>query len=150
MAHTFTDLLYHCVFSTKERRPFIDGDLLPELTRVIGGIIRDRKGSLLECNAMPNHIHLLAVFPATIAVADMLRDIKSDSSDWVRRRFGKTRAFAWQEGYGCFTVGIGSKNSVVRYIRNQQIHHQAATFEEEFIGMLKRAKKAYDLRFVFD
>jgi len=149
MAHTFTDLLYHCVFSTKERRPLIDNDLLPELTRVIGGIIRDRKGSLLECNAMPDHIHLLASFHPTIAISDMLRATKAGSTDWVYSRFGQSRAFAWQEGYSCFTVGIASKENVVAYIRGQQTHHRETTFEEEYIGMLQRAGVSYDPRFVF-
>ena len=149
MASTFTDLLYHCVFSTKERRPFLDHDLLPELTRVIGGIIRDRKGRLLECNGMPDHIHLLAVFHQTFTISDMLRDIKAGSSDWVRRRYGRTRAFAWQEGYSCFTVGIASKDPVADYIRNQQIRHQEKTFEEEYTWMLDQAGIPYDPRFVF-
>ena len=149
MSHTYTDLLYHCVFSTKERCQLIDHDLLPELTRVIGGIIRERKGRLLECNAMPDHIHLLALFHPTFTISEMLRDIKSDSSDWVHRRYDRTKTFAWQEGYGCFTVGIGNKDDVVGYIRKQQIHHREETFEEEFIKMLKRAEIPYDPRFVF-
>ena len=149
MAHTFTDLLYHCVFSTKERRPLIDYDLLPELTRVIGGIIHERKGRLLECNAMPDHIHLLILFHPTFTISDMLRAIKANSSDWVYSRFGHTKAFAWQEGYSCFTVGIANKNDVVGYIRRQQEHHQEKTFEEEFIWLLQRAGISYDPRFVF-
>ena len=150
MASTFTDLLYHCVFSTKERRQLLDHDLLPELTRVIGGIIRDRKGRLLECNGTPNHIHLLAVFHQTFTVSDMLRDIKATSSDWVRRKFGRTRVFAWQEGYSCFTVSGGNKNDVANYIRRQQIHHHEKTFEEELIEILQREGVSYDPRFIFD
>jgi len=108
------------------------------------------KGRLLECNAMPDHIHLLAAFPPALAVADMLRDIKSVSSDWVRRRFGKTKPFAWQEGYSGFTVSISNKENVIAYIRRQQIHHQETTFEEEYLGLLQRAGYSYDPRFVFD
>jgi len=149
MASTFTDLLYHCVFSTKERRQFLDHDLLPELTRVIGGIIRDRKGRLLECNGTPNHIHLLATFHQTTTISDMLRDIKAGSSDWMHRRFGRTRAFAWQEGYSCFTVSAGDKKDVTDYIRGQQAHHREKTFEEEYLWLLDCAGHTYDPRFVF-
>ena len=150
MAHTFTDLLYHCVFSTKERRHLIDHDLLPELARVIGGIIRDRGGSLLECNAMPDHIHLLTLFPPTITISDMLRVIKSGSSGWARTRYGRTRPFAWQEGYSCFTVGIATREKTTNYIRGQQVRHKKETFEEELIRMLERAGIKYDPRFVFE
>ena len=148
MAHTYTDLLYHCVFSTKERRPLIDSDLWPELTRVIGGIIRDRKGRLLECNGMPDHVHLLAAFHPTISVADMLQAIKAGSTNWVHSLPGQ-RAFSWQKNYSCFTVGIGNKNAVVNYIRRQQARHQKTTFEVEFIELLQRAGTPYNPQHVF-
>jgi REP element-mobilizing transposase RayT len=152
MAHTFTDLLYHVVFSTKERRPFIDGDLLPELTRMLGGIIRDRKGRLLECNGMPDHIHMLVVFHPTIAVSDMLKAIKAGATNWMHSRFGKTRAFCWQEGFSGFTVSYSSKDAVASYIRGQQTHHQKQTFEEEYVELLRREEiplESYDPRFIF-
>jgi len=150
MTQTFTDLLYHTVFSTKERRPLLDDEIFPELTHVIGGILHDRNGCLLECNAMPEHIHLLAVFPPTIEVAKMVSEIKSLSSGWVHRRFGNSKPFAWQNGYSCFTVGAGDKIRVITYIRGQQEHHRVKTFEDEYLEFLQRAGKTYDPRYVFD
>jgi len=152
MAHTFTDLLYHFVFSTKERRLFIDGDLQPELIRMLGGIIRDRKGRLLECNGMPDHIHLLMVVPSTIAVSDMLKAVKAGATNWVHSRVGKTRAFCWQEGFSGFTVSYCNKDAVASYIRGQQTHHQKQTFEEEYVELLRRegiSLESYDPRFIF-
>ena len=149
MAHTFTDLLYHCVFSTKERRLFIDGELFPELARVIGGIIRNHKGRLLECNGLPDHVHLLAVFPSTIAVAKMLQAIKAGSTNWVRSQPDWPRAFSWQQNYSCFTVGASNKDAVARYIRGQQMRHQKTTFEEELIKLLQRAGTSYNPKYVF-
>ena len=150
MGHTYTNLLYHVVFSTKERRPLINDDLAPRLIQFTGGIIRERKGKLLAMNGSPDHMHLLGMFVPKMAVSDMVRDIKSLTSAWVRDVFPNLKQFAWQEGYSAFTVGKSNLDSAMAYIGNQQAHHKKKTFDEELIELLERAGIEYDPRYLFD
>ena len=150
MAHTYTNHLYHGVYSTKERRPWLEPDMVSRLTEITGGIIRARKGNLLAFNAVPNHVHLLAMFPPTVSVSDMYRDIKALSSSWIKETFPHMRGFAWQNGYSSFTVGMATLESATQYIRNQQNHHHEKTFEEELIFLLEQCGIPYDPRYVFD
>lgn len=102
MARTYTKLIYHLVFSTKERVPSITGEIRDRLYEYIGGVIRGEKGSLLEIGGVADHVHLLARFGASISLSDMLQRIKGNSSHWLNQQPG--RGFAWQNGYGAFTV----------------------------------------------
>ena len=123
MAHTFANLLAHVIFSTKNREAWITPDLKAELLLYIGGILRNLRGKAIESNARPDHYHGLFSFPPTLAVADALRVIKTNSSAWVhetRRR----AAFGWQIGYGAFSVSHSSVADVVKYIRHQNEHHR--------------------------
>ena len=149
MAHTYTNLMFHVVFSTKERRNLLAAERMPELVKVMGGIIRDRDGKLLAMNGTPNHVHLLTIFHPKHALSDLLRDIKAISSDWMHERFG-ARDFAWQSGYSAFSVSRSQAALVEAYIARQPAHHRRKTFEEELISLLKRHGVQYDERFVFD
>src|SRR6516165_4525527 len=104
MPSTFTNLLYHIVFSTKNRRQSISGDFRDDLYSYAGGIIRDEKGTLLEIGGMPDHVHLLVQLPASLALSDTLRLIKANTAKWANERRGARTLFAWQIGYGAFTV----------------------------------------------
>ena len=150
MGHTYTNHLYHGVYSTKGRRSWLDPQIIPELANIIGSIIHGRKGRMLVFNAMPDHVHLLAMFPPSLAVSDMYRDIKAISTDWIKEKFPHLRKFAWQGGYSSFTVGRRNFEDVSQYIHNQQEHHRVRTFEEELITLLELAGIEYDLRYVFD
>ena len=150
MAHTYCHLMYHTVFSTKCRKPLIQPEMMPELVKVVGGIIRDRDGRLLAMNGTSNHVHLLNLFQAKHSVSEMLRDIKAVSSDWVHERFSDSRAFAWQAGYGCFSVSKSNCGEVEKYIDNQEPHHRRQSFEEELIALLERHGVEFDRRYVFD
>ena len=150
MGHTYTNLTYHCVFSTRQRRPWLNADVMPRLTQFVGGIIRQREGKLLAMNGRDDHVHLLAIFPAKRALSDLLRDIKAASSGWIHDTFPDLVAFAWQEGYGAFTVCQSIKKDVIRYIDRQEEHHKEMTFEKEFILLLERNGIEYDPRYVLD
>ncbi len=150
MAHTYSNLMYHGVFSTKHRVKLISPEIMPELVRVVGGIIRDREGKLLAMNGPADHVHLLAIFRPKLAVADMFRDIKAVSSDWVHERFAEMGEFAWQTGYSCFSVSRSNAERVERYIAGQETHHRRQTFEEELIALLDRHGVEYDRRYIFD
>jgi REP element-mobilizing transposase RayT len=131
MAHTFTNLLYHLVFSTKGRRPQIDHELKEDLFAYLGGTVRGIGGVPLIVNGVADHVHMLVVLPQTTSVADALRTVKANSSGWVHERWPERRDFAWQTGYGAFTVSESRRDTVRRYIADQEAHHRKATFEEE-------------------
>jgi putative transposase len=137
MPSSFTNLLYHIVFSTKERRPFITPALRNELYPYMGGIIRNERGVLLEIGGMPDHVHLVTRFRTDSAVADMLRLIKSNSSKWANERPDLIPHFAWQTGYGAFSVSESQLPVVRRYVQRQEEHHRQKTFQEEFVALLK-------------
>ncbi len=138
MPDTYTSLLYHIVFSTKNRYRFINADIEQRLFPYMGGIIRHQKGKLLEINGIADHVHLLASFHPKTAVSEMLRVIKSESSRWLNESVMRFRKFGWQDGYGAFTVSESATERVRRYIRNQKEHHQVMGFREEFSYLLRK------------
>jgi len=149
MAHTFADLLTHVIFSTKDREPFVTPDIRPDLLAYMGGIVRNLHGKMIDSNARPDHIHCLLSLPPILAVADALRLLKTNSSLWVHETRGRP-AFAWQIGYGAFSVSRSTVPAVLKYIRNQDQHHRKITFQEEFIIFLKRHGISYDERYIWE
>jgi len=149
MPGTYTNLLYHIVFSTKERQPLITPDVKEELYRYIGGIIRAEGGKLLEIGGIEDHVHIVAKLKPAIAVSDALRLIKANSSKWTNEGKSKMR-FAWQEGFGAFSVSESQVEPVAQYIRHQEEHHQVQTYREEFVSLLERHGVEYDPRYLWD
>jgi putative transposase len=144
---TFTNLLFHLIFSTKDRAPLITEGFQERLYSYIGGLVRDEGGALLAAGGMPDHVHLLACFKADTSVSDMVRRIKANSSKWVHQGIA-ARHFAWQTGYGAFSVSESQKESVKRYIQDQPQHHARLSFREELIALLERHQIAYDERYL--
>src|SRR5262249_29304781 len=136
MSDSYTNLLYHIVFSTKDRRPLITLEREARLHHYIGGIVRGCAGISLELNGTSDHIHLLAKLRPDRALSDVLRDLKSNSSGWMHDIFPLLRDFCWQRGYGAFTVSQSDVNSVRNYIRAQKEHHRLVSFRDEFIQFL--------------
>ncbi len=150
MPSTYTNLLFHIVFSTKHRQPLITCDLREELYRYIGGILRSEGGKLLEIGGTDDHVHILAKLKSTDSVSDTLRLIKANSSRWVNEEKRSAARFEWQEGYGAFTVSESQSDAVREYIRNQEEHHRRCSFEEELVAMLERNGIEYDPRYLSD
>jgi putative transposase len=150
MPGTYTKLLYHIVFSTKERARLMTTDLQPRLHEYLGGIVRGEKGVAYQIGGTLNHVHLLVRWRTDESLATLLRNIKSHSSLWVHQTFPHLQSFRWQEGYGAFTVSQSQSNVVERYIMNQERHHHKKTFEEEFIELLKAHEVEYDERYIWD
>jgi REP element-mobilizing transposase RayT len=150
MPGTFSNLLLHIVFSTKHREPLITPDIEPRLHKFIGGIVRDERGKLMEIGGVADHVHLLVSWRTDETIASLVRNVKARSSAWVQKTFADHRAFAWQEGYGVFTVSHSQMATVARYIRSQPEHHRRTSFKEEFLKLLKRHDIEYDERYVFD
>ena len=135
---SFSSLQYHLAFSTKQRRRFLDSNMMSRLASYIGGIIRGLGGTLLAANGPEDHIHLTTILPPTRAVADVMRDIKAGSSGWIRQEFPGMRGFAWQDGYAAFSVSQSVMPSVIDYVRAQQGHHREMTFVEELARLLEK------------
>ena len=150
MASTLTSLVYHIVFSTKMRQDLLCPGLTAELYPYIGGIIRGEKGRLLKINGTANHIHILTVFSPVIAVSDMVRRIKGNSSKWINEERRLQSSFAWQRGYGAFSVSESAVEKVSEYIENQEGHHKKISFQEEFLLLLKKHNVGYDEKYLWD
>jgi len=146
MGSTFFSLHYHIVFSTKERHPFIDAEFRPRVHSYLGGIIRRMNGVAEVVGGVEDHVHMLASLRPVHCLADLMRDMKKDSSNWVKESFD--RSFAWQEGYAAFTVSPAATVSVRRYIANQEAHHGKHSFVEELKELLERSGIEYDEKYL--
>ena len=135
MSHTYCRRLYHCVFSTKDRRPIIPLDLKERLWPYMAGIARINKFKALAAGGMPDHAHLLLSLPSTMSHYKAIQLIKGGSSKWINDHLAR-RTFSWQDGYGAFTIGISQVEPTVRYIDNQERHHRRMTWDEELAKML--------------
>jgi REP element-mobilizing transposase RayT len=143
MSHTYSSLFVHGVFCTKERRPLLDEGTREMLFPYLGGIARELNVSLLTVGGTEDHVHLLARMPVTLSVADMMRILKANSSKWLHERW-PGKSFAWQEGYGAFSVSESSRPSVSAYADRQAEHHRKMSFQEEFMALLDKHGIRYD------
>ena len=150
MAHSYVQLITHIVFSTKHREPFITPELRAQLFPYMGGIFRKLDSSALIVNGVADHVHILALLPAKRALSDILRDAKAGSSGWVHEQFPSMKNFAWQTGYGAFSVSKSNLEVVRKYIAAQEEHHRRKTFQEEYIGLLQKHGIEYDERYLWD
>jgi REP element-mobilizing transposase RayT len=138
VAHTFTDLLTHAVFSTSERAPLLSDAIRADVHAYIGGILRESGVTPIAIGGTSDHVHLLARVPADLAISDCLRVVKTNSSRWLRGKWPERRAFAWQRGYGAFSVSESSRAAVIHYIQDQARHHRRISFRDEFVGLLEK------------
>ena len=149
MPHSYVNCLVHCVFSTKGRRATITPELRDRLWAFLGGIAREHRLAALAIGGTENHVHLLLDVPATITLAKAVQHLKGGSSKWVHDAFPACRQFAWQEGYGAFSIGVSGVAATRRYIETQTTHHARRSFEEEWIAILKKHGISYDERYAF-
>ena len=147
MPHSYTNLLYHIVFSTKERYPFIKKDLRSRLYEYIGGTIRGIGGICLEIGGIGDHIHLLVKLKPTMDVSKFLQDLKPNTTNWAKQIIHPK--FEWQNGYGAFTVGESQIEAVRRYIQNQEEHHRKFNFEDEFKDLLRKSGMDFDEKYLW-
>jgi len=150
MAHTFANLLTHVIFSAKDRQPLISRELKPDLLVYMGGIVRELQCKSVAANSMPDHLHMLLSLPPSVSVAEALRIVKTNSSRWVRQTRTHLRGFAWQTGYGAFSVSQSNAASVMKYIHEQEKHHRRITFQEEFISFVTKNRVRYDERYIWE
>ena len=149
MPHSYVSNLVHYIFSTKERFPFIDQELESRLWPYMGGIARANGMKALAIGGTSDHVHTLVSLPATLNVAKAIQLIKGGSSKWIHDQLPKYGKFAWQDGYGAFSVSASQMKNVISYIDGQKEHHRKKTFEEEFLEFLDKYGVDYDPRYVF-
>jgi REP element-mobilizing transposase RayT len=145
MPSTFLSLHYHLVFSTKHRQPWIEESWMPRLHEYLGGTVNGLGGMTQGVGGVADHVHLLVGLKATHCLADFMRELKKASSVWVHEEI-KLADFAWQEGYGAFTVSPTAQASVRRYIANQAEHHRGKSFREELAGFLTASGVGFEDR----
>ena len=150
MAQTLSNLLVHIVFSTKGRTEWITEDIRSDLYPYVGGIIREMRGRALAIGGMKEHMHLLTRVAHSSSVSEVVRVVKSNSSGWIHKTWRSHAAFAWQEGYGAFSVSASNVQRVTNYILNQEKHHGKRSFKEEFIEFLQENEVQYDERYLWD
>ena len=148
MPDSYTNLLYHVVFSTKDRRPLITPEYETQLYDYIGGIVRSVGGISLALNGTEDHIHLLTKLRPDRALSDVLRDLKANATGWMHHVFPSLKNFSWQRGYGAFTVSQSNVEEMRNYIARQKQHHRKPPFREEFIQFLQVNGIDHNERFI--
>ena len=143
MSQSLSKLYIHLIFHTKNNESFIDTDIESELYAYLGGLLKDLKCVPIKINGIEDHIHILCIMSKNISLADLTEDIKRNSSRWIKTKGDKYKNFAWQGGYGGFSVSQSKADVVKHYIENQKEHHKALSFKEEYIRFLKE----YDIDF---
>jgi putative transposase len=139
----------HFIWSTAKREPLIHPDWEGRLYSYMGALLADRRGVLLAANGTTDHIHLYTSLPATLSLSETTNALKSNSSRWIHETLNLP-AFAWQSGYGAFSVSPSLGNALRAYIQNQKEHHRHRSFQEEYLDFLKRHEIEYDPRYVFE
>lgn len=150
MPGTYSRILLHIVFSTKHRKPWIGPEVSGRLYPYMGGIIRTENGVLLEIGGVEDHVHLFVSWRPDATVSDLMRKVKSGSSRWVHQSFPVLHEFAWQEGYGVFSVSKSREEAVRKYIAGQAEHHAKEDFRSELLRLLRAHGIEFDERYLFD
>jgi REP element-mobilizing transposase RayT len=149
VANTYTQLYVHIVFAVQSRQSLIPRERKEELYKYATGIIKKRGQKLIAINGMPDHLHVFVGMTPTIAVSDLVRDIKAGSSGFINERKWVRGKFHWQEGFGAFSYSHSQITQVVKYIQKQDEHHRRKTFKEEYLELLRSFAIDYDEQYLF-
>ncbi len=150
MPQSLSSILIHLVFSTKSRKPFITPVIESELHPYMATILRDHNSPSLVIDGTMDHVHILFALGRTITIADLVEELKTGSSKWIKTKGREFKNFHWHKGYGVFSIGQSNVVALKRYIRSQKQHHHRATFEDEYRNFLKRYEIEFDERYVWD
>ncbi|MBK8952313.1 MAG: IS200/IS605 family transposase [Chitinophagaceae bacterium] len=138
------------VFAVKGRQSLIPKEYKEELHKYITGLVQNRKAKMLAVHCMPDHAHIFVGFKPTVLISDFVKEIKVESNEFINGKKWIKGRFAWQEGYGVFSYSQSHIDRVVKYILNQEKHHQRSTFRQEYFALLERFEIAFDEKYVFD
>lgn len=145
---TYTQILYQIVFSTKDRNPTLLEENQDKLYRYIRGVIKNKKCRLYRINGVEDHLHVLTHLHPTIALSDLVKDIKLSSSSFIKKEALFPKFNGWQVGYGAFTYSIEAKDRLINYIKNQKEHHKQISFREEYIALLNEHGVGFDEKYL--
>lgn len=150
MANTFSQIYLQFVFAVQNRQCLIPQSHKEELHKYITALVQNRKAKMLAVNCMPNHIHLFVGLKPTILISDFVKEIKVESNEFIKGKNWVKGKFSWQEGYGVFSYSHSHIDVVVKYILNQEKHHQNKTFREEYLSLLKKFGIDFEERYLFE
>ncbi|HKR02292.1 MAG TPA: IS200/IS605 family transposase [Pyrinomonadaceae bacterium] len=150
MPQSLSSILIHLVFSTKNREPFIAASIESELYSYLATILREYNSPAITINGTANHVHILFSLARTVAVSELVEQVKKRSSKWIKTKGREYRNFQWQAGYGVFSIGESNVPALRRYIAGQKEHHRHRTFEEEYRKFLEKYGVSYDEKYVWD
>lgn len=150
MANTFSQIYIQTVFAVSGRMSLITPTFKEDLYKYIAGIVRNQGQKLISINGMPDHVHILIGLKPSMALADLVRDIKADSTTYVNKNRWVRGKFTWQEGYGAFSYGHSQLDTIISYIQNQEKHHSRRSFKNEYLGLLRKFDIAFEDKYVFD
>ncbi len=150
MPGTFSQIYIQIVFAVKGRENLISKNWATDLHKYIAGIIKGKNQKPIIVNGMPDHIHVFVGLRPAMPIADLVRDIKNNSSNYINDRKLVKGKFSWQEGYGAFSYSYADIGKVYEYILDQEKHHQKMSFKEEYLIFLKRFEIEYDEKYLFE
>ena len=150
MANTYTSLHYHIVFSTKNRERWIYPEIEERVWSYLAGIAKQNKMTPIQIGGVEDHVHVLLGASPTLAPSKIAQWVKGGSSTWIHDTFPDMKAFAWQDGFGGFTVSRSNVESVADYIRGQREHHRSRTFQDEYLALLQKHGVSYDEKYLWD
>jgi len=148
MPQSLAIVLVHIVFSTKDRAPRLTADVRASLFPYIGGVLRNVECPLLQIGGVEDHVHLLVRLPRTMTLAQIVEKTKTSTSKWLKTQ--DLDGFAWQAGYGAFSVGADGADRAIRYIQSQEDHHRKVSFQDELRALMREAGLEIDERYVWD
>ena len=149
MANTYSQIYIQTVFAVEGRLSLIKPDFKEDLYKYITGIVKNQGLKLIAINGASDHIHILIGLRPAMALADLVREIKADSTNHINKEKWVHGRFNWQEGYGAFSYGHSQLDTIVRYIQNQEKHHQRRSFKDEYLSLLRKFDIAFDDKYVF-
>lgn len=150
MSQSLSDIILHIVFSTKERRSFIDSNIENELHSYLTKVCKTLDSPVIQINGMPDHVHILLILGKNIALSKLISEIKSNSSRWIKTKGNQYNDFSWQSGYGVFSISRRNIDSIINYISSQKEHHKKITFKDELIKLLKKGNLKFDEKYLWD
>lgn len=150
MANTFSQIYIQTVFAVSNRQSLIKPEFKEELYKYITGIVRNHGQKLIAINGVADHLHMLIGLRPAIALADLVQEVKVDSSKFVNKKHLVRGRFSWQEGYGAFSYGHSQLDTIIRYIQNQEKHHQKSSFRIEYLTLLRKFDIAFEEKYVFE
>lgn len=150
MANTFSQIYLQFVFAAKHRQSLIAKEHKEELHKYITGLVQNRNAKMLAIHCMPDHIHLFVGIKPVVFIPDFVKEIKVESNEFINNKNWVDKKFNWQEGYGVFSYSHSHIDAVVKYILNQEKHHQKKTFRQEYDELLKKFEISFEEKYLFD